>query len=68
MACAFSSPSQDVIKKGFQRREKKMKAYGDCWQIPYLLLDPEDIGHDYQCCCQPPQQPDHSPPGAAPYP
>lgn len=48
VVCAFSGSHQDAIKKGFQVREKEGKAYDDYWQIPYLPLDPQDIGRDYQ--------------------
>jgi len=48
VVCAFSGSHQDAIKKGFQTREKEGKAYEDYWQIPYLPLDPKDIGRDYQ--------------------
>lgn len=46
VVCAFSGSHQDAIKKGFQAREGK--AYDDHWQVPYLPLDPKDIGRDYQ--------------------
>lgn len=48
VVCAFSGSHQDAIKKGFQLREKEGKEYEDHWQIPYLPLDPKDIGRDYQ--------------------
>ncbi|KAK0633588.1 hypothetical protein B0T14DRAFT_491739 [Immersiella caudata] len=48
VVCAFSGSHQDAIKKGFQLREKEGKEYDDRWQIPYLPLDPKDIGRDYQ--------------------
>lgn len=48
VVCAFSGSHQDAIKKGFQVREKEEKTYEDYWQIPYLPLDPKDIGRDYQ--------------------
>ena len=48
VVCAFSGSHQDAIKKGFQVREKEGKAYEDYWQIPYLPLDPKDIGRDYE--------------------
>ncbi len=47
VVCAFSGSHQDAIKKGFQLREKEEKTYQDHWQIPYLPLDPKDIGRDY---------------------
>lgn len=48
VVCAFSGSHQDAIKKGFQVREQEEKTYEDHWQIPYLPLDPKDIGRDYQ--------------------
>lgn len=48
VVCAFSGSHQDAIKKGFQVREQEGKTYEDHWQIPYLPLDPKDIGRDYQ--------------------
>ncbi|CAL9727881.1 2-isopropylmalate synthase [Monosporozyma unispora] len=47
---AFSGSHQDAIKKGFALREKN-KAQGikdERWRIPYLPLDPKDIGRDYE--------------------
>ena len=39
---AFSGSHQDAIRKGLaQRRE------GDLWEIPYLPLDPADLGRSY---------------------
>jgi 2-isopropylmalate synthase len=48
VVCAFSGSHQDAIKKGFQAREKEGKSYEDPWQMPYLPLDPEDIGRTYE--------------------
>ncbi|KAK3396065.1 putative 2-isopropylmalalate synthase [Sordaria brevicollis] len=48
VVCAFSGSHQDAIKKGFTLREKEGKEYTDYWQVPYLPLDPKDIGRDYQ--------------------
>ena len=42
---AFSGSHQDAIKKGFAARE----ARGDvCWEVPYLPIDPFDLGRDYE--------------------
>ncbi|ABS61636.1 2-isopropylmalate synthase [Parvibaculum lavamentivorans DS-1] len=40
---AFSGSHQDAIKKG-------LAAYkaGDIWQVPYLPLDPKDLGRTYE--------------------
>ncbi|KAJ2900481.1 2-isopropylmalate synthase [Zalerion maritima] len=48
VVCAFSGSHQDAIKKGFQQREKDGKQYEDYWQLPYLPLDPQDIGRTYE--------------------
>ncbi|KFH41009.1 2-isopropylmalate synthase-like protein [Hapsidospora chrysogenum ATCC 11550] len=48
VVCAFSGSHQDAIKKGFQCREKEAASYEDRWQIPYLPLDPKDIGRTYE--------------------
>ncbi|KAK3336918.1 hypothetical protein B0T19DRAFT_55066 [Cercophora scortea] len=48
VVCAFSGSHQDAIKKGFQIREKSGQSDDDYWQVPYLPLDPKDIGRDYQ--------------------
>ncbi|CAK7203764.1 2-isopropylmalate synthase (Alpha-isopropylmalate synthase) (Alpha-IPM synthetase) [Sporothrix eucalyptigena] len=48
VVCAFSGSHQDAIKKGFQVREKENLDATDRWQVPYLPLDPHDIGRDYQ--------------------
>lgn len=34
--------------QGFQRREAEGKTREDHWQMPYLPLDPEDIGRNYE--------------------
>lgn len=48
VVCAFSGSHQDAIKKGFQLRERENLAYDAPWQIPYLPLDPQDIGRTYE--------------------
>ncbi|RFU71918.1 2-isopropylmalate synthase [Trichoderma arundinaceum] len=48
VVCAFSGSHQDAIKKGFELREREAKGYDDPWQIPYLPLDPQDIGRTYE--------------------
>ena len=46
--CAFSGSHQDAIKKGFQIRSKQGLTERDPWSIPYLPLDPQDIGRTYE--------------------
>ena len=41
---AFSGSHQDAINKGMQAlRERK----GEYWEVPYLPIDPSDIGREY---------------------
>jgi len=42
---AFSGSHQDAIRKGFAEREQRQEAL---WQMPYLPLDPLDIGCSYE--------------------
>lgn len=52
VVCAFSGSHQDAIKKGFAKRERFVHSEEDNekerWQIPYLPLDPKDIGRTYE--------------------
>lgn len=48
VVCAFSGSHQDAIKKGFQMRKKEGATDDDLWQLPYLPLDPQDIGRTYE--------------------
>jgi 2-isopropylmalate synthase len=46
---AFSGSHQDAIKKGLDRREKEVKENPDIpWGVPYLTIDPQDIGRSYE--------------------
>jgi 2-isopropylmalate synthase len=42
---AFSGSHQDAIAKGMKWREEKNPKY---WNVPYLLIDPKDIGREYE--------------------
>lgn len=44
---AFSGSHQDAIKKGMDLRSKE-DTEGTRWEVPYLAIDPEDIGRDYE--------------------
>lgn len=44
---AFSGSHQDAIKKGMDLQESKEDPDA-LWQVPYLLIDPRDIGRDYE--------------------
>jgi len=46
---AFSGSHQDAIKKGLDRRAREMeKTPGLPWGVPYLTIDPQDIGRSYE--------------------
>ncbi|MFM1951738.1 MAG: hypothetical protein RJA33_532 [Actinomycetota bacterium] len=50
---AFSGSHQDAIKKGFDHLERDAKAAGvevdqHTWAVPYLPIDPKDIGRSYE--------------------
>ena len=40
---AFSGSHQDAIKKGFGAQQE-----GSLWEIPYLPIDPKDLGRSYE--------------------
>jgi len=42
---AFSGSHQDAIHKGMKQRESQSN---DSWEVPYLPIDPEDIGRTYE--------------------
>lgn len=42
---AFSGSHQDAIAKGMKWREEKEPRH---WSVPYLLIDPKDIGRQYE--------------------
>ncbi|MDR1933211.1 MAG: 2-isopropylmalate synthase, partial [Spirochaetales bacterium] len=44
---AFSGSHQDAIKKGMDYMKQRANADGP-WKVPYLLIDPRDVGRDYQ--------------------
>ena len=44
---AFSGSHQDAIKKGMDLRAGT-DTDGIRWEVPYLAIDPEDIGRDYE--------------------
>ena len=48
VVCAFSGSHQDAIKKGFQVRKAEGASNEDPWRMPYLPLDPQDIGRTYE--------------------
>ncbi|KAL9006313.1 MAG: hypothetical protein Q9188_000912 [Gyalolechia gomerana] len=48
VVCAFSGSHQDAINKGFQSRKASGATNESPWQLPYLPLDPQDIGRTYE--------------------
>jgi 2-isopropylmalate synthase len=40
---SFSGSHQDAIKKAFAARRE-----GDAWEVPYLPIDPKDLGRSYE--------------------
>ena len=50
---AFSGSHQDAIKKGFEVLERDAKEAGTAiedvtWEVPYLPIDPKDVGRSYE--------------------
>ncbi len=50
---AFSGSHQDAIKKGFERMQADASAKGVgvddlIWAVPYLPIDPKDVGRSYE--------------------
>lgn len=49
---SFSGSHQDAIKKGFAARKDQLAKAGSeedvPWQIPYLPIDPHDVGRSYE--------------------
>jgi 2-isopropylmalate synthase len=50
---AFSGSHQDAIKKGFDALAREAEAAGKpvtemIWGVPYLPIDPQDVGRDYE--------------------
>ncbi len=42
---AFSGSHQDAIKKGFTAQDQRND---ELWNVPYLPIDPRDLGRDYE--------------------
>ncbi|MFO1371241.1 MAG: 2-isopropylmalate synthase [Candidatus Competibacteraceae bacterium] len=45
---AFSGSHQDAIKKGFAAQERRWASSDKRWQVPYLPIDPTDVGRNYE--------------------
>ncbi|MDB2150362.1 2-isopropylmalate synthase [Clostridium butyricum] len=42
---AFSGSHQDAINKGMKKYNER---HGNIWQVPYLPIDPSDLGREYE--------------------
>jgi 2-isopropylmalate synthase len=45
---AFSGSHQDAIKKGLAARNADLARGNEVWDVPYLPIDPADIGRTYE--------------------
>ena len=45
---AFSGSHQDAIKKGFAAQERRWATGDPRWEVPYLPVDPTDLGRSYE--------------------
>lgn len=45
---AFSGSHQDAIKKGMDLRAKEGDTDENPWRVPYLSIDPRDLGRSYE--------------------
>lgn len=42
---AFSGSHQDAINKG---KKRMLETHSEMWEVPYLPIDPADVGRDYE--------------------
>ena len=45
---AFSGSHQDAIRKGLEKRDEISGYFNQGWKVPYLHLDPADVGRQYE--------------------
>ncbi len=45
---AFSGSHQDAIKKGLAARAQELARGNEVWDVPYLPIDPADLGRTYE--------------------
>ena len=45
---AFSGSHQDAINKGMHRRNENPEDFSMGWKVPYLHIDPADLGREYE--------------------
>ncbi|KKL57664.1 hypothetical protein LCGC14_2233140, partial [marine sediment metagenome] len=45
---AFAGSHQDAINKGMHKLDQAPERFGMGWKVPYLHVDPHDLGREYQ--------------------
>lgn len=45
---AFSGSHQDAIMKGVEAKDKSSEIFHQKWKVPYLHIDPADVGREYE--------------------
>ncbi len=45
---AFSGSHQDAIRKGMDERRETSEFFHQGWKMPYLHIDPADVGREYE--------------------
>jgi 2-isopropylmalate synthase len=45
---AFSGSHQDAVKKGFEAQSRREQQGDHIWNIPYIPIDPADVGCTYE--------------------
>ncbi len=45
---AFSGSHQDAIRKGMECKEQSSEYFRQGWKVPYLHIDPNDLGRTYE--------------------
>lgn len=45
---AFSGSHQDAIRKGLHKRDEAARLFNMQWKVPYLHIDPADVGRQYE--------------------
>ncbi len=45
---AFSGSHQDAIRKGMEKKKEISGFFGQEWKMPYLHIDPADLGRQYE--------------------
>ena len=45
---AFSGSHQDAIRKGIDHKDESAEIFGQAWKVPYLHIDPADLGRQYE--------------------